>query len=256
MAAANQLIFRDENLNLPDEYTVPASLSLSLSSVFARFDGSGAAGSFYATLDLLSQDGHIMARVAARQQILAAGDLARVTWAPFLRSSPAATTPSAGQSYEWGNVAGTNTVTVNNNVDTTVSWASSRTPAGNTIIVDNQGVDPTKPFKLMANGWYLFTYELEWTGAAFNDHRLYSIRPTGSLSFDTSVDGLGALYQQTPGTFNSGSGNLCFVTYCRASGGSPVAHVQQASGAGRDLNTGDFTVVYLGPSTDGVGPLG
>lgn len=95
MASPRQLIFKDENADLPDEYVVPPSLAFTLSSVFARFDGSGAGGNFRACLDLVSQDGHIMARVPAKDQILAPGDLARVTWAPFLRAAATGSTPPA-----------------------------------------------------------------------------------------------------------------------------------------------------------------
>lgn len=92
MPSATQLIFTDNPGDLPATYRVPASMEIVLASVFARFDGSGAGGDFVPTLDLMSQSGQLMARVAVTQT-LAAGDLARVTWAPFLRKAAAAPTP-------------------------------------------------------------------------------------------------------------------------------------------------------------------
>lgn len=93
MTARTQLIFTDNPGDLPASYRVPASLEIVVSSVFARFDGSGAGGDFLATLDILSQSGNLISRVAVNSQTLAAGDSARVTWAPFLRRASAATPP-------------------------------------------------------------------------------------------------------------------------------------------------------------------
>lgn len=84
MASPVQLIYTDQPGTLPATYRVPASSEIVLSSVFARFDGGGAGSAFQPTLDLLSQNGNIIARVAVTQTLVA-GDLARVTWAPFLR---------------------------------------------------------------------------------------------------------------------------------------------------------------------------
>ncbi len=96
MAQPTQLIFSENPGSLPATYTVPAGLGILLSSVFARFDGGGAAGDFVPCLDLLSQDGKIISRVAVTQT-LSAGDLARVTWAPFLRRQ--ASTPAPAGSF-------------------------------------------------------------------------------------------------------------------------------------------------------------
>lgn len=92
MPARTQLIFTDQPGALPASYRVPPSLEIVAASVFARFDGTGASGDFVPTLDILSQSGQLMARVAV-SQTLSAGDLARVTWAPFLRMQQASTPP-------------------------------------------------------------------------------------------------------------------------------------------------------------------
>jgi len=84
--AGTQLIYTDAPGAVPASYTVPPGSTIKLSSVFARMDGTGAGGSWAPTLDLLSQSGNLMARVAVTKN-LAAGDSARVTWAPFLRRS-------------------------------------------------------------------------------------------------------------------------------------------------------------------------
>lgn len=91
--ARTQLIFTDNPGDLPASYTFPPGLAVALSSVYARIDGSGAGSDFRPVLDLLSQNGHLIARVAV-QQTFVAGDSGRVTWAPFLK--PSATTSAGG----------------------------------------------------------------------------------------------------------------------------------------------------------------
>ena len=80
------LVYTDNPGAIPATYEVPDTLSLDISSVFARIDGSGAAGPFLPCLSVYSQDGHLLARVPA-DQTLAIGDTATVTWAPFLRTA-------------------------------------------------------------------------------------------------------------------------------------------------------------------------
>lgn len=92
MPVRTQLIFTDNPGELPATYTVPSNSDFQLSSVFARFDGNNAFSDFVPTLDLLSQSGQLMARVAVTQTLVA-GDLARVTWAPFLRRTSSSTPP-------------------------------------------------------------------------------------------------------------------------------------------------------------------
>lgn len=77
-----QLIYSDKPTDFPADYRLPAGQELTLSSVFARFDGAGAGGTFLACLSLYSQDEKLIARTFPDQE-LAAGDSARVTFAPF-----------------------------------------------------------------------------------------------------------------------------------------------------------------------------
>lgn len=84
-----QLIYTDNPGNLPADFTLPPGLDLELSSVIARVNGSGAAATFLPVLEVLSQDGKIIAQSRPDQEF-SAGDTGRVTWAPFLRRQAAA----------------------------------------------------------------------------------------------------------------------------------------------------------------------
>jgi len=84
MPSGPQPIFTDNPGSLPATYKIPAGISLDLSSVYAKIDGGGAGGSFLPCLTVLSQDGHVIARVK-QDDTYAAGDTGDATWSPFLR---------------------------------------------------------------------------------------------------------------------------------------------------------------------------
>lgn len=103
MSQKVQPIYTDQPGDLPASYSIPPGLEIVVSSIFARIDGSGASGDFVPTLDIVAQNGYLMARVAVSSQTLAAGDSARVTWAPFLRrASSAAPSGSSLPFAAWG----------------------------------------------------------------------------------------------------------------------------------------------------------
>lgn len=89
----------------PEEYTVPNAVEIIPRAINATFDGTGASGSFLPTVEIVSDGGVVVARVPC-QTTVAAGDTAEVTFAPFLRASSAAPTPSTGSNYSAGGDSG------------------------------------------------------------------------------------------------------------------------------------------------------
>lgn len=83
-------IYTDNPGGLPAQYVVPGTLELTLQSIVARFDGSGAGASFYPTLSVYTQDGRLVSRVRT-DQVFAVGDTGVVTFGPFLRQRLVAT---------------------------------------------------------------------------------------------------------------------------------------------------------------------
>jgi hypothetical protein len=107
MADPKQLIFQDAEVALPDTYTLPPGLDLSLNSVVAFIDGAGAGGDFRPSLAIYAQSGQLMARVPV-DQTFAAGDSGVVTWAPFLRKR-GATGPGTSPLTTKGDIYGYDT---------------------------------------------------------------------------------------------------------------------------------------------------
>lgn len=70
----------------PLTYTLTELGTVDLQTIFARFDGSAAAGSYRPTVRIEAQDGTVLAQVFP-SETLAAGDSAGVTFAPFLRAA-------------------------------------------------------------------------------------------------------------------------------------------------------------------------
>lgn len=78
---------------VPATWTLPPSLQLIVQSVYASYDGSGAAGSYIPTLEVISDAGDKVVSVPQDASV-AAGSSVEATWAPFLRSATAGATPT------------------------------------------------------------------------------------------------------------------------------------------------------------------
>lgn len=100
MASPKQLIYQEQNVELPADYTLPPGLELMLQSIVAHVDGAGAADSFRPALAIYAQSGQLMARVPV-DQIYAPGDSGVVTWAPFLRSAQAVEVEGGLLDFAW-----------------------------------------------------------------------------------------------------------------------------------------------------------
>lgn len=79
---ATQLEYRETQAAVPTEWQVPADLDVEFASSVVRVDGAGAAGPFYVVLDVLSQDGKLIAQSRTSRRF-GAGDTGVVSFAPF-----------------------------------------------------------------------------------------------------------------------------------------------------------------------------
>lgn len=73
----------------PADFTIPGNGQIRPKAINAVFDGTGAAGNYCPTLEIISDAGVVVARMAANS--VAAGSSAEVTWAPFLGARGAGT---------------------------------------------------------------------------------------------------------------------------------------------------------------------
>lgn len=79
-------------VNAPAQWTLPSGLDLAIGTVFASFDGTGAAGSYIPTLEIISDGGETVIEVPQDASV-AAGSSVVASWAPFLKSQAAGVTP-------------------------------------------------------------------------------------------------------------------------------------------------------------------
>jgi hypothetical protein len=91
----------------PSQYQLAAGEGFTPESVTATFDGSGAAAAFLACLSIYAQSGELLGRTFPEE--VAAGDIAKVTFAPLLRAAPAAA-PAGVTLVPFANWASTLTV--------------------------------------------------------------------------------------------------------------------------------------------------
>lgn len=85
MALDTRTIEPGEVTTAPLTYTLKDSEAFSPQSISVRFDGTAASGSFLACVTFLAQDGKVIARCPT-DVALSVGDVAEVTYAPFLRT--------------------------------------------------------------------------------------------------------------------------------------------------------------------------
>lgn len=67
----------------PGDYVLSQAQSFTIGAVYALYDGSGAAGSYVPTLEIVSDSGHKVLTVP-QDTTITAGSNAEATWAPFL----------------------------------------------------------------------------------------------------------------------------------------------------------------------------
>jgi hypothetical protein len=103
----------------PASWTLPPAFSIVPEVVYAMYDGSGAAGAYIPTLEIISDSGHVIGKIPMDNSV-AAGSSVEATWAPFLRSGGGAAAASTGLKWAQtnGHVAAYNNVPNPNNLDT------------------------------------------------------------------------------------------------------------------------------------------
>ena len=240
-----QLIFTDNPGALPASYRLPPGLEVVVSSIFARFNGAGASGDFVPTLDILSQSGQLMARVAV-SQTLTPGDSARVTWAPFLRKVGAASPPPSGSvPLAFGSILYSGPLVV-----ATGTLTDLTTVAGGTF----GGVDPDPNPYIEFSGGYLnliegsntvfsCTLTLAWN-APFAANRLIQMIPGAGAA--TYPGGSYGFYSK------AGFGQYDMLSFGFHGGGAApnnnlIFNVQQDSGVNQTLITADLIMWAWGP---------
>jgi len=148
-----QLIFSEMPGEIPASYQLPAGLDLVLSSVVARFNGAAAAATFIPVLEVLSQDGRLIARVRPDQEF-AVGDTGVVTYAPFLRRQANGGAGGAGGEYAYFTRTVNRTLTSgsapNPFFDNSTNFSSD-----STVITANTDAIFGGTFELLATGVYV-----------------------------------------------------------------------------------------------------
>ena len=207
-----QLIYSDNPGSLPAEYTLPPGLDLELASVVARFNGSGASGSFIPTLEVLSSDDRVMARVRT-DQVFAVGDTGVVTFAPFLRRR--LLTPSDRASAR---IYITADQAVANNILHTVSFDTVAFDQGGLV---NLAAFPTR-VTAPEDGIYIATAGGVWdtntVGGRF--HFINSNLAGGTTLSESSSDAVVQVGFSITGLFEFTSGQYVELIVLQNSGGS------------------------------------
>lgn len=92
--AADDILWRDGPVAAPMNYTVPNGGELIPKSVIATLDGTSAASEFFAVLQIIDPNGHVLSTSASTA--IAAGGSASVSWFPGPVGAGAGGTPGSG----------------------------------------------------------------------------------------------------------------------------------------------------------------
>lgn len=182
------------------DYAVPAGGELIPLTVRATMDGTGAAASFYAVVQVISPSGRVMAN--AISTTIAAGASADVTWFPWRRVTTTAPAPSPnplGTLWAWWDFSDTSTITLDGsakifqiadktgNGHTAAQTTASQRPAESTLNALNCGLfNSAAHTMLTATGWLTqlsqpFTVALVWTQTIASS-AFYQPGPIGGTS--------------------------------------------------------------------------
>lgn len=188
-----QLIFTDNPGSLSASYALTSDIGLQ--SIVARIDGSGAAGNFLPCVNVLSQDGKLMARVPS-DVIYAPGDTGVVTWSPFLKRSGSQAQGASLNIFAGVFVAG---FVVGSGVVTPVNFTTEFSDTDNIW-------DPLFPslFTARHSGNYLFNMWVHWQANVNGDRYVDGLHGGVILAADSrpATVIVGATEDQTLTSFN------------------------------------------------------
>ena len=182
MSAADTLIVRDGPVVAPLDYNQPAGSEIVPVCATASFDGTGAAGSFVPTLEIIAPDGHVVARCPIGSSI-AAGASADVTWFPGVAAAPASSGAGSGPAVLFD----TTTSGVVNSVDT----GAGAIPATHKDLLIVTSIRTNEA--IANNGQGALKFNADNTAGDYKTQTLHAISTTVSAATSTASTGMNVL---------------------------------------------------------------
>lgn len=225
-------------VSTPADWVLPDAANVTIGAVFAQYDGSGAAGNYVPTLDIISDSGHTVLSVVHDSTITAGSD-AEASWASFLKTAAAAPGPQGILPNAVGDlnvpfgiadstVTKLNWGTAGQNFNTTAAFSF---PHDGSVGVHIHGI---------VNAYYVATLEIEWESFAADRYievAFYNNTPTlqqPTYRFRTAATPEGDQMAVTGALFwNFGANSDVRVE----------ANVFQASGVSRNITRGELKVM-------------
>lgn len=138
------------NVAAPKDYSIPAAQVIRLLSVRAEYDGSGSAAAWLPALQILDNNGNVLATAADPAVSVAAGASADVSWFPGVKAGGGG---SSTTNAEWFFVSRSTVYTVNAGATQTIPWTTLKSSdatlfslstvhghTNDTIVVAREGV--------------------------------------------------------------------------------------------------------------------
>lgn len=185
----------------PAAWKLPDNLELLVKRCFAHYDGTGAGGAFLPTLRVRDDADRVVLEVPMDASV-AAGSSVEASWAPFLRTIPAAT-PSGGggvpsvATFYFSTSLGGVAQTVGAGATANLVWQNARLPSDGTItgpIIGNvfiNYVGPCMCLEFLRVGWETGAYNKNatlGTQSRISQADAFSTENTSTLANPFSFD--------------------------------------------------------------------
>lgn len=176
--------------SVPLDYTVPNAQEIMPLAANAVFDGSGAAGNFVPTLEIVGKGGVVLARIPTDTTV-SAGSSAEVTWAPFLRSrqtaAPVASTLDWARGIRSAGTFGDGPFSCPNNSVAQMPFPHVSTGAGGAFTWDTNA-NPNDLLRINKTGMVLVVAASQWDGTNFSRRALIQdVNTTPTIHGDTAA---------------------------------------------------------------------
>lgn len=183
-------------VSAPADYVLPKSAELLLKSVYAKYNGTAATGSFVPLIRIISDAGSVSDEIP-QDVTVAAGGSADATWFPHVAAGASTATGTTAVLASGTNI---NTQTVTHGTAALCSFATAVSTSDATKLSWSTVSVPNDTLTLHGHGFAIITASCTWTAGTKIDFRILSTG--GEVIPHDGWDSMSG-YDATPGIFKS-----------------------------------------------------
>lgn len=234
------------DITAPADWTLSDAQIVTIGSLFAHFDGSGAAGSFVPTVQIISDAGKTVL-IVPQDTTIAAGASADASWASFLRTATTAAGPAA--SLKAIHLYDASAQTIVSGADARIHFATA-TSFDSTVFGTTLSGGNVVQIIAKKAGWYGLFADLDWASQPGAGYTEMQFLDPGDVQSSYAVS-----YSHPTSLHILPRPMISLVRYCPATTGFGDAlptkfelWIAQNSGANHNTSQVGWEMVYYGNS--------